>query len=160
MTTATVSAAWDSAIFQHEDILAITEAIFPYEVTITSEAEIAAVSFEQKINFVEYTVSRAIGAQELGAPGSAQCTFDVDIRYTLQKLLEGEAIDGSAYDQVGDFFDTLISLVYSELGVTWSGTVDFYNHQEGPPQISDDTIAGVSCWRGVYKLTGTQFTTL
>jgi hypothetical protein len=159
-TAAQVETAWTTAILDHATIQAITTNSFTYEVTDGSQAEIDLLAYAQRINYIELLVSRAIGPQELGGAAQAECKFEVEIRYTRQKLIEGDTLNGASYAAVSDFFDTVIGLVYSQLGVSWSSTVDFYTHQDGPPKVSEVPVGGVPCWRGSYTFTGTQFTSL
>ena len=145
-TCAEIEAAWQAGIFEHSDILDITDKCHAFEVTQESEAENQALYYGQRINFFEYLVTRASEFKLIGA--AASDTFTVDVRYTLEKDTTGEA-----YAACRDAMLTVIDLLPSELTADWSGTVDYYQLPAGPPQVVAAVVDGRLVWRTTYTFT-------
>jgi hypothetical protein len=154
MSITTIRAAWESAIWQHATVKQITDKILKYEHTEESASEQDKLFFNQRLNFIEVVTSRAVVAAQIGTR-AYRCTYPVEVRYTLEKDL-----DGDNFAAVGDTINTLIGLVESQLGFSWSGTVDNYTHQEEPFAITQEVVAGVPAWRCVYRFYGTVEETL
>lgn len=150
-----VRLAWLNTLFPHADVAAFTDKVFGYEITEVSESEIEDLYFEQEVNFFECLVSREVESRIMGGGTGAQVKFTVEVRYTVQKDTAGEA-----HQAITDALETVTAVAESTLGSTWQSTVDFFHHQEGPPEIAAVDIAGTPCWRGSYKFFGTQQTSL
>ena len=153
-TTAAIATLW-ADVFANTTIQGITRNAYPYIVEEISESEITNMSEAQAIDYFEYLVTREVVSREVGAGSTVNMRHTVEVRYTLQTDTAGET-----YEAVRDAFDSLLSVVESELGATWDGNVDFYTHQEGPPEIQAVTVANTPCYRGSYKFFGTQAASL
>lgn len=144
-TAAQVRAAWETAILEHATIQAITPRYFLFEVTQNSEAETDRLFFGKELNYIQCIVTRS---NEFQALGELQYTYTVDITYTRRF-----DVDGDNYLAVVDFFDTLFSLVRTELGDSWDSTVDYWRPQEGPAEITQIEFENEPAWRGAYRFT-------
>lgn len=151
--------AWTAAIWQDTTITDYTTKIFQYEITSQSEAEKQLLSEGGKLNFIEVVTSRYPTTKELGGGSSALIRFDVEVRYTVEKLPPGAALDGGNFTLVQDFFDDLFTLIESDLSNSWSSTVDYWE-MTSPPNISSEEIGSRECWRGVTRFAGFQYTTI
>jgi hypothetical protein len=152
-----VRTAWLS-LWADGSITAVTDKVLQYEATDVSETEIALITSDARINFVEQVTTRIPGARELGSL-QVECQYLVEIRYSLEKNAPGEAFDGTAHAAVIDFLDLITSKVDSVLGLTWGGSVEGYEFA-GAPTITSAQIGGRDCWRGVIRFSGFGFTTL
>lgn len=155
-TVAAVTAAWNSAIWEAPEILAFTGKIFPYEITQNSGSEKKALYSDGQINFVEYVITRNVIPFEIGG-GDSAVTFDflVEIRYTREQDAKG-----LNFGLIRDFYDTLQTLVLTDLGGSWNSTVDYYEPQGEPPKIINELVADRECWRATYSFKAIQFTTV
>lgn len=147
-TSAQVEAAWDAAIWTDSTILDITDKIYSFDVTTVSEKETGRLNFGSEVNYFQYTIRRAeavVGTQTL------DYQFTVDVQYT-----RFHDVDGDNWTAVRDVFETLIALVRSDLGTSWSATVDYYRPQDGPLEISQIDFEGEPAWRGTYRFIGYQ----
>lgn len=146
-TAAQVEAAWKTNIFDNATIQTITDKAYPYEITETSESEVARLFEDTEINFFQYLVGRG---QRYGASaGSAGQIVLYDYTIEISYFRESEP-SGANWTAVRDAFDTIFSLHLTTLGSTWSGTVDGSSPQEGTARISKDSIDERPVWRGVY----------
>ncbi len=139
---------WDTHIWQHATIQAITDKIFTSDNSQVSEFEIGSYYSDQELNAIVYQVKRSesyIGANVL------QERFAVEITYYRTK--EGDT-SGENWTAVRDFFETLTGLVTISLGTNWQGTVAYYRAQETPPDITDQVLAGELTWVGKFVFTG------
>lgn len=148
-TSAQVQTAWEDAIWENATILAITDKIYGFDITTISEAETQRLSYQGEINYFQYLIRRS--SQYTGTASQAEYRFTVDVTYTLVHDVGGEN-----WKAVRDAFETLIGLVRSSLGATWTQTVDFWREQEGPPEIVQIDFDGDPAWRGSYRFTGFQ----
>lgn len=155
-TTATIVTLWED-VFNNASMTAISQNAYPYEVKDGSEFEISTMSEDQTIDYFEYLVTREVTAREVGGGSNAIFRFTVEVRYTKQV---DDDTAGDSYAGVRDAFDTLLSVVESELGTTWDGNVDYYTHQDGPADIQAVRVADTNCYRGTYKFFGTQAASL
>lgn len=155
-TTATIVTLWGD-VFANASMTAISQNAYPYEVRDGSESEISTMSEDQTIDYFEYLVTREVTEREIGGGSNAVFRFIVEVRYTKQV---DDDTTGDAYEGVRNAFDTLLSVVESELGVTWDGNIDYYTHQDGPADIQAIRVADTNCYRGTYKFFGTQAASL
>ena len=155
--SSTIEDAWNNAIWTHNDIQVITDKIHKFTATRDSELEVERYYFDTKINYIEVTTNRAVFTNETAKVlgGVAVFTFFVDISYTRE--IE---TDDTSYLEVRDFFETLLDLVFSKLGGTWTTTVDYWRPQEKPAEIREILIENKRCWRGQYGYVGTVTATL
>ncbi len=146
-TAAQVEAVWKTNIFDSTTIQAITDKAYSYEVTETSESEVARLFEGTEVNFFQYLVGRG---QRFGtSAGSAGPIVIYDYAVEISYFREAEP-SGANWTAVRDTFDTIFSLVVSSLGNTWSQTVDGFNPQQGTARISTDLIDNRPVWRGVF----------
>jgi hypothetical protein len=157
MTTSVeaIEAAWTAAIWSHEQIQAITDKVHDFEVTAFSEFEIERLSCNQEINFFEYVISRGVEGEQIGNSPEVLAFFPVEIRYTRQVDTEG-----AAFRQVRDALLLVQTLVHTELGYGWGGTVDRYDVQSEPPAVTQADIDGTAVYQGVIRFTGHAETSL
>lgn len=152
-TAAQVQAAWLTNIWNHATIQAITTQILGYEATDLSESELAA-QFEvpsngiSRVNFVQYLVTRT---QQFAITNALVYSYSVKIDYFLST-----DVDGTSWGQVRDFFDTVFNLVLSQMHPSWGDTVDYYQPQSGPAEITKTQILTEPCWQGRYIYTATK----
>lgn len=147
--------AFEDYVFKNSTVAGISPVLFKYEVRDVSEKESGALLHNQEVNFWELVVSRDVGAKSIGSVSQAQLMYPVEIRYSKQIDTEGET-----FRAVRDAFVSLTSTVESVIGQQWNSTVDYFNHQEGPPDIEQAPIAGIDCFRGVYRFFGFKFSSI
>lgn len=156
-TSSDIETAWNTAVWAHADITDYTTQIYQYPISKDSETEAARYYYNQEINFIEALTVRDEFSQEttriLGRANTYR--FTVTVNYFREIIPEG-----TAYQAVRDFFETLADTVRTELGRTWTSTVDFYRPQEGPPDISEVLIDSRRAHRGTYRFIATFSDTL
>lgn len=145
-TSGEVRAAWDSKIWTNATITALTTKIYDYDITTGSTKETAKFYHNQEINFITYLVNRT---QRLRLMGQVEQTFNVEIR-SYKKA----DTDGVNYNDLITQFETIDSLIISQLTSTWDDTVDYYTIQSSVPEISLITLDGIQVWLGKYTYTG------
>lgn len=145
-TSAQIRSAWETAIWEHATVIAMTDRIYDYDLTFLSTKETARLRYEQEINFFQCLVSRG---QELRISSQIRQLFTVSIIYARESN-----VDGSNYHAVIDNMETVDGLIQSQLGTTWSGTVDYYQLQNGPPTIQERLIDSKPVWVSEYKYLG------
>lgn len=139
-TQSDVRSLWDSNIWQHLTILALTDRIYNRDLSTEALGQDAALRYAQNVNFFNYIVRRYVEAQ-IG--NTYVYRFTVDVYYTHE---DKAGID--AYNKVLDAFETIESLVRSEMGSHWDGLMDDYQLQQQPIDITQTDINNVICWRG------------
>lgn len=130
-TSSAILAAWKSAIFDHEDIQAITARCHNWDLlsNVSSITQDALMMHDQEINFFTYQVSRRseTGSIRGTNTSAARYNFTVRVDYHLVKdAAESDFNFNSAINRI----ELLDDLVLSELGKTWSATVDYYELSE------------------------------
>ena len=149
-TSDDIETAWEGAIWQHSDILEMTSNIYPYDVSAESEFDIDKLCLEGEVNFFLAKTSRA---SEPILTQSTRYTFQVQVEYYLQQTDIAE----STYRTLRDRLETLDNLVLTQLGKTWTATVDYW--PGGNPQpIKEVTISGRRCWFGAIVYTAFKTT--
>lgn len=138
-------------VFGHASIQAISPQVLSYEVFAESEYETQEIYHEEEINFFECIVTRGISYPLIGGASSPEYKFLVEIRYTREKDALGE--NASA---VRDAIDTLVDVVFSELGHTFGGLVDYATAQEEPATITLEQVSGQDCFRSVTRFQGSK----
>lgn len=146
-TAAEVETVWDD-VWQSVDIAAITGRIYKYAITDSSEAEIEKLLYLTKINFIQALTHRA---QRFEMIGAIVYSYLIDVQY-----VRGKDTTGQAWTDVRDFFDTLWSVVRSELTANWTNTVDYWRPQEAPAEITEGEIAGEKVWIGKFQFNATK----
>lgn len=156
-TSAQVQAAWKTGVFDNATIQAITENAFGYEISDESEFESARLFEDTEINFFQYLIGR--GQRHAASIAYAGQTVIYDYVVEITYILEADP-QGANWTIVRDAFDTLWSVYASNLGSTWSSTVDGSAPQAGTPQITRATLDNRPIWRGVYQFTGYKYSTI
>lgn len=141
-----VRAAWRTAIWEHADILALTDKIIEHDISEESHHELASLRFEQKINFFAFRVRRSV-ENLMGEKN--RLLFLVDISYT-----RWADPDGANYNEVLNGIETVQDLVISELGSNWGGVVGGSEPQTGPPSIVVSTIGEDRVFRADFNYSG------
>lgn len=139
-TQSDVRSLWDSNIWQHLTILALTDRIYNRDLSTEALTQDAALRYGQNVNFFNYITRRYVEAQ-MG--GTYVYRFLIDVFYTHE---DKAGID--AYNKVLDALETVESLVRSEMGSRWDSLMDDYQLQQAPIDISQIDINNVICWRG------------
>lgn len=118
-----VRSAWEDAIFDHSTIRGYTTSVYPYDIpNLESARNSGQFYFGGQINFITFVVSRI---RRDGLTGQVRYEFPVRIRY----YMDNEP-SGANFKATTDRLEALDSLVRSELGNTWSSTVDYYEPNE------------------------------
>jgi hypothetical protein len=150
-TQAAVRAAWASAIWADSSITAYSAKIYDFDIesiATVSAAHNAKTLVEGKVNFWQYTISRAWAYENTG---KKECRYLVTVRYYRDAQ---EDLSGTGFNAVHAAFDTLIPLVLSALTMNWGGTIEAYELQDGPPAIAPILIQERPVWRGEYQFRG------
>jgi hypothetical protein len=145
-TLAQVRTAWNTAVWQHATIQAITDKTQPYDVAILSMKDVTELSFAKEINAFTYVVALA---EEILIMNQRRQVFTVDVRYYRELKSEADMANTAL-----DAIETLSSIVDSQLGVRWSNTVDWSNRQSGPIELSRVAIASKPVYCARYKYLG------
>lgn len=149
-TAAQVRSAWLTNIFQNASITALTDKIYDYDVTLETTKEFSKLRYRQEINFMLYLVTVA---QRVMMMGQYEQAFTVEIRYGKQA-----DVAGTVFKAVADVFETIQTLVQTNLTGSWGSTVDYYRIQNGPPNIVQQEIENIPIWIGTLKYTGFKYT--
>lgn len=146
VSSESVRQAWRTAIWEHADILALTDKIIEHDISEESHHELASLRFEQKINFFAFRVRRSV-ENLMGEKN--RLLFLVDISYT-----RWADPDGANYNEVLNGIETVQDLVISELGSNWGGVVGGSEPQAGPPSIVVSTIGEDRVFRADFNYSG------
>lgn len=154
---ASVKAVWDQFIFEHADVLAITENIFNYEYTEDSQFEVERLYKHNsdglgEINFFEYIIDRAERVVEVGGVLNPEYQFSVNVRYTKQ-------IDtiGNAEAEVREAIETICNLVRTELGSSWQTLNAKTGLEVIPEAVTRQEINQTNCVRQIVNFTAFIF---
>lgn len=152
-SSSTIEAAWETGVWSNSAITSVTSKIYKFPVTSVSEFELERVRTGGIINVIEATTARTTRTRETATTTgrTSQYEFQVTIHYTKEI-----SPDGTTYQAVRDFYETLHTQVVSGLSDSWSNTVDLWRPQTNPPSISELTLDSVKCWRGTYQYVGTK----
>lgn len=158
MTTSTaIETVWDTSIWQHASILAITSKLIKRPQGSLSEKEYQSLYTAKRLNFIEALTTRTQRSNELANVLGRATTYDFLVQVNYYKDYEDDTI-GQAWESVRNFYETLYPLVVSELGNTWDGTVELWKPQDGQPEITNLQIDNKRTWRGSYSYTATIIT--
>ena len=151
-TLATVRSAWLTNVWQNASVRALTDNIYAYNVTKESEKEVRKFFAEGAVNAIFYTVKKA---QQLMLGNQVRQTFTVTISYYLDADPSSDN-----YNTLLDAFETIDSIVVSNLSSRWGATVDYYTTQTGPVDPSQQDLDGRPVWVGEYVYQGIKTTNL
>lgn len=153
-TSAQVRAAFKTYVFDSETVQAITTKAYAYDVmaNVASFSEDALLHFNQKINFVTYTVSRIRETGEVRGSNTtvSRYRFIVKLNYYIAKDI-GEEDQG--YNQAVDNIETIDATIASALGKKWGDTVDF-NRVVSMQEAELITLDDREIWRVGYQYEG------
>jgi hypothetical protein len=153
-TSAQVSTAWGSAIFAHASITAFSTQIYNFDIADDkSEAQEVLFRNSQAISFIQYLTVRGEKFGETSETLGRVATYDYQVQISAYRTAD---INGVNWAAVRDLFDTLFPLVISELGTTWSSTVDYWRPQDGAARIEQILIDDTPVWRGTKSFFATK----
>lgn len=147
-TSAQIETAWTAAIWNHATIQTITDKIHKFEVTQDTEFEVSKLYQNQKVNFFEVLTGRAQDYNETAG------TIGETVRYRYEVIINYyREIDtsGAAWTAVRDAMETLFNLVRTELGDSWSNTVETWRPDANISSIVSDTVSNKKVWKGTYR---------
>jgi len=156
MSSATIRTAWNTGVFQHATITAITTKIYQYDVTaaVRSKPEAELFYYNQKVNFFKQTVVRQARNNSLRGNNSlaTRYEYDIEVSYYLERDFAATAAN---YNLAIDRIETMDDLVRTQLGKTWSSTV---SHWEVSGILSPQLIQldGRDVWQAGYSYTATE----
>lgn len=139
MTISAVRSAWNTNVFQHATVQAMTGAILDDGFTAGSKTELSRLKDDQLIHFIQFIVTKA---EIPGLIGARQYRYNVELSYYIQA-----DTDGDNYTAAIDNLETIDGLINSELGVTWDGTVDLMEEADVSLAIEQIEIEGLPVWR-------------
>lgn len=145
MSNSAVRSAF-ATLFADSQIQALTTKSYNYDILDDSETDIAKYKYNQEINFFIYLVSQGF---EYKAFGEVLETYSVEIKYYKE-----DNKSGTNQNAIRDNLATLITRLRTVLGVTWSGTVDYYTIQDAPISLENINLAGDESWLGRVVLIG------
>lgn len=141
-----IETAWEDKVWTNSTITSYSRLIYAYAITEDSEVEVEKLIEKGAINFWQYTVRPEY---EFRQTQLVLTRFNVDVSYFLEKDTKGEH-----WAQVRNAFEDLFTLVTSDLGINWQATVDYWQPQSGPFEISEVNVADQKVWRGDYSFKG------
>lgn len=147
--------AWEENVLLDVTIQGYTDKVYTYDVSQDSQFDAANLRSDAdgegpRVNFFICLVQRR---QEPQLVGSTRYTFSVTLEYYLEQSDQPQ----STYNTLVDRLEAADDLVRTALGVSWGGTVDFY--QGGVPQrVTQVTIDERACWKGGFTYTATKTT--
>lgn len=145
-----IEAVWQSVLWEHPTIVAITPNIHQYDISVQSEFDVELLCFEGEVNFF---LARTLRRSEPILTQQTRYTFQVEVSYYLQQA----DIAQNTYRTVRDRLETLDDLVRTAMGKTWSSTVDFW--QGGvPTAIKEIEVNERTCWTGAITYTAFKTT--
>lgn len=154
VTSSTIRSAWNTAVWSHATIQAMTTSIYNYDITQQSSKETDKFFFSQEINFFTYITTRrqVPTGGGLGANKQRMYEHDVLVRYYRQY-----DTTGSNFNAVIDNLESLENIVRTQLGTKWSDNVTFYRLMESGNQpelvelINQPVWLGTQLYRGIIQ---------
>lgn len=154
LAISTIRALFQSQVFDHASITAITSKVYNYDIVVTIDNDLTALMYNQKINFFSYQALRSISYEASSNNGNANdygYNYEVQISY----YLEAEN-NSNAYNLAIDRMETVEDLIHSELGINWDDNVDVMTQiQTGLPELV--TIQDVECWKITQLYSGLKY---
>lgn len=152
-TSSAVRTAWETAVWQHPDLIAITDKVYPYDVLQDSQFDVSALYYGGEVNFFTYQVAREQAPS--GTSRQFTQTISVLVSYTLMQT----DVAGSTFNLVQDRLETVDDLVVTSLGPTWGGTVQVV--RGGTTRgVTSRTVDDRKCWTSSYLYTATKLVNL
>lgn len=142
-----IVSAWETAIFKHATVQAITRKYFTYDILadIDSMTEFVSGMSGQQHKFFTLLVSRQLASGDLRGSNTtaSRFTFAVDLAFYLEK---DPADSSKNYNEAIRVIEVVDDLIRSELGKDWSATVNFWRvAQARRPELID--VSGKKVWR-------------
>lgn len=134
---------WETTVWADSSIV---EPVLPRAYTEESEKETAALRYQGRINFWTYTVELAT---QFMMANRRSDEWTVTVGYYLE-----HSANGDNYNLVLDKWESLYTLVRTNLGLTWGDLVGGYNHQTDPLTVEQVEIDNRKVWRFQYKFIG------
>lgn len=154
-TSAQIEAAWLAAIWNHATIQAYTSKLITRPQGSLSEQEYKSLYLSKKLNFIECLTSRTAKSGELANVLGRATTYDYLVEVNYYRDYEDDTA-GTNRLIVRDFQEVLYSLIVSELGNTWDGTVEIWSPKDGQLDITDLQIDNKRTWRSSFSYTATK----
>lgn len=148
-TSATVRAVWKTAIFSGSN--AIEPVIYqqmPSSQLI--DADVNELYYLGRLNFIQCLVT---SSDQIEIAGNVAQKVYVGISYWIERRVNDES-----FLVVIDRLEAIRALVGLNLGISWGGTIDYYQPQDSPPDIVDLQVAGRMLWRGRENYLGYKLT--
>lgn len=127
MSSSDIRSAWNTGIFQDATILSITNKAAQYDITasVKSGVEVLGLYYQERINFFKQVVTRVAKNNLIRGnnPVAARYEYEVEVTYNLEKDI---AQADQNYNTAIDRLEVLDDLVRTNLGATWSNTVDYW----------------------------------
>lgn len=145
-----IEEVWQSTIWEHPDIVAITPKSYQYDISVQSELDVDLLCYESEVNFF---IAKTLRRSSPILSQQTRYTFQVEVSYYLQQA----DIAQNTYRTVRDRLEALDDLVRTALGKTWGSTVDYW---EGgvPTPIREIEISERTCWTGAITYTAFKTT--
>lgn len=147
----TIRNLFNSQVFNHGNIQAITNNVFAYDIEITTDKDLNDLRYNQRINFFSYQALRSINYDITSMNGNGNdygYIYEVQISYYLEA--ENES---TAYNSCIDAMEKIEDTIHSELGLNWDGNVSLFRQEaNGLPEIV--TIQNIECWKMTSLYTG------
>ncbi len=151
-TSAQIRSAWNTAIWTHATVTALTTQIFAFDAVQqpVAQVEINNFYYQQKINFFTYLTMRTTKQQDIAGTALATKTIHtVQVFYYLEKDLTNSAYN---YTNCIDRLETVDGLVRSQLGKTWTSTVNYWEMLDALSPVVVE-LDGKKVWRASYTYT-------
>lgn len=155
-TSADIEDAW-ADVWDHADILALTDKIHLYQITLESETEIAKLYSGTEVNFFEVLTARTQQSMQTATTLGETVNYKFLVEINYYRELD---TDGTNFRAIRDAYETIFDLVKSELGNDWSNTVDLWHPDEGYPSITETTLNNKKCWKGTHRYFAEKLTEL
>ena len=149
-TSSQLEDVWETYVFRQSDVQAFSTKYYFFDIVEDSESEVQRFFTGEEINFFQCLIVR--GHRQL-MTGVIQYDFTIQLSYYRTR---SEDPSGANWTSVRDGLETLFDTAYTTLGATMQSTVDYWEPQEGPPQIDTIQIADEQVWRGIYTINATQ----
>ena len=154
-TAAQVRTAWQTNVFDHATVTAITSNAVTAEFKELTRKHLEGLIENQEINFFNYLVSRTPQQDQISGAALVLYLYEVEVNYYRESKP-----DRTNYVTALDAFETVGDRVLSGLGSTWGGTVDFHTLPEEQPEVSEVIINNRECWRVTQTYTAQRRTTI
>lgn len=151
-TPSDIRSKWNSLVWSHASITALTTKIYNYDVVERSQFESEKFYYQGKVNFFQYLVTRGEDPDET-MTNRVMYLHSVLVQYYLEADTAG-AMYNNAIDRMATLYDT----VESELGRDWDGVVSYYQRQSAPPVPELAEVDGRSAWMIQAEFTGYDVT--